>query len=113
MVGEVREQIEFFINLSAGGWSMRDPVCAASVSEERAAAMSKHLTNMLARNDRLLAYAANSGIIGDIVGLLHAAVPIIREVASHHGPGGDRHGQAPHLLQDPEHLDAQYPAFSR
>jgi hypothetical protein len=113
MQTKVRGEIEMYLNLAAAGWSLRDPICASSASEERIAKMADALVAMISRDDKLLAYAAKSGILGDIAMFCNAAWPIAKEVYRHHGPGGDGHGDAlPMTATDDPHLANAYPAFN-
>lgn len=105
----VREQIEFFLSLGAAGWAMRDEECAATATDERIGKFTEGLTRMVARSPKLLNYAATTGILGDIVMMLSAAVPVATAVWKAHGPNGHRHGVRDEL----EGLDSdRFPAYA-
>lgn len=107
MTAKVREEIGMYLDLMAGGWEIRDPICAQAATADRIAVIADRLTSMIARSDSLLVMATKTGIIGDIVALLSAGLPIIKEVWRAHGPGGTGHAS-------PEEVAAgyadQYPA---
>lgn len=107
-VKNLRDEIEFFLTMGQAGWSLRDEECASSATPERIATMADAMASMAARNDKLLNYVAKSGVIGDIVRLLSAAVPIAIAVAKAHGPTGRGH-----QLEDVRGDDAfAFPAYA-
>lgn len=91
MITKVQAEVSMYLMLAQGAWDLRDPTCAAVATQDRLDIMAESMTNMIARNETMLKYAASSGIIGDIVKILHAVLPIAREVWRNHGPGGLGH----------------------
>jgi hypothetical protein len=92
MQADVRAQLTVYLASGAALWSLRDPICAAEATEERIETVADGLTAMLSRSPAALEFAAKSGILGDIAKILHAALPVVRAVWRHHGPGGTGHG---------------------
>lgn len=103
-VNQVRAEIETYLTLANAAWSLRDPECSY-VAGDAIPVVAERLTAIIARNDALLGVVTKSGIVGDIIGLLTALLPVARAVWSAHGPGGDGHG----TREDRE--DADYPAY--
>jgi len=106
MQTKVREEIEMYLSLAQGAWSLRDE-CAEAASPERIAVIADSLTAMISRSDALLEMASKSGIIGEIVKLLTVMMPIARAVWSAHGPSGSGHRPPEEVQRDWAH---QYPA---
>lgn len=102
---KVQDEVTMYLSLAAAGWELRDPDCAAAATQERIAVIAERLTSMIARNDALLEMAGKSGIIGDIVALIHAAWPIGRAVWQAHGPAGTGHA-----VEDQDY--GRYPAYA-
>lgn len=109
MQAKVRDEVGMYLNLMAGGWEMRDPICAQAATQERIDVIADRLTSMIARSDGLLEMATKTGIIGDIVALLSAAFPIAREVWRAHGPGGEGHKSVEEVQRG---YAEQFPAFT-
>lgn len=123
MIRDVEEQIYTWLSLFAAGWSLRDPICSAPLFEpvglpvgdgrvepvERLAAMTRHLVAIIARSDKLLQTLASTGTIGELAKLGVLVWPVLRTVASHHGPNGVGHEQ---LQESADDLAARYPAFA-
>jgi hypothetical protein len=106
MVETVNREVTMYLLLGQAGWELRDPECASAATQDRIEIIAARLTNIIARNDKLLELATRTGIISDIVTLLHAAMPIARAVWAAHGPNG--HG---HEGQRAEVNYADYPAY--
>jgi hypothetical protein len=106
MVSQVQTEVTMYLEIMAGGWELRDPECAAEATSERLSVIADRLTAMIARSDSLLAMATKTGIIGDIVALLHAVKPIATAVWKAHGPSGHGHGAIEELAYD------QYPPYA-
>jgi hypothetical protein len=87
------------------------PTPDGPVKTERLAGIAERLTAMIARNDKLLARAAQTSIIGDIAMMAHLAFPIARAVWAHHGPMGAGHRTADSEAQAGEYA-AKYPVHA-
>lgn len=105
MVSEARDEIEMLLTLGVMGWSARDPECAA-VAEQQVPIIADRMVAIIARNDKVLRKIAETGILGDIVKLAAATLPVIKAVWQAHGPTGTGHGEAPDVDLD------RYPAYA-
>lgn len=106
MVAQVRGEVGMYLDLMHAGWEARDPVCAAHATRERLDTIADRFTSMIARSDKLLATATKTGILGDIIALLHAVLPIATAVVRAHGPAGTGHESVEEIQRD---YAAQYP----
>lgn len=105
MISQVNGEVYTYLTLAQAAWSLRDPECAGA-AEPQIAVIAEKITAMIARNDSLLTMVTKSGIIGDVIGLLGAVLPIVRAVWTAHGPGGHGHDEQ-------GEIDAnRYPAYS-
>lgn len=111
--GKVRDELTMWISIGAAAWEFRDPECAASVYQptrdggDRIAQLSDRMTSMLARNPKVLAYAARTGIFGDLAACATLLAPVGQAVWRAHGPNGHGHDRTDQGAD----LDA-YPAYS-
>lgn len=109
LVAQVKAEVYLYLTVVAGAWSLRDPWCAASLTEERIDALAGGIVDMISRNEKALEFAGRSGIFGDIAKIGSAALPVGIAVWKAHGPGG--HG---HQLREEGAEDAHlYPAHQR
>ena len=108
MQNQVRAEVGMYLALLQGGWEMRDPECAAAATPERLDVIADRITAMISRSDSLLEMATKTGILGDIIALVSASLPIVSAVWRAHGPGGTGH-------QSPEEVSRgyaeQYPPY--
>lgn len=108
MVSKVRDEVGMYLSLIAGGWELKDPICAETATQERIDAVADKVTAIIARSSSALELASKTGIIGEIVGLIHALWPIAREVWRNHGPTGVGHKS----LEEVEgEYAARFPAY--
>jgi hypothetical protein len=115
MIAKVRDELYMWGSLIVGTWSMRDP-CADMMLEpikiaggemERLEAFVDRLSAIIGRNDKLLAMAASTGIVGEIAALATLLYPVAREIVRVHGPGG--HG---HQIEGQTSDNGSYPAWA-
>lgn len=106
MVDKVTTELHFFLGLGFSVASVREP-CLEAIFEpmemagpngqpievDRVGVVAERLTAMIARNDKLLKFAAESGIIGDAIMLASALAPVGQAIWRAHGPGGTGHGE--------------------
>lgn len=90
METKVRAEITTYLTLANAAFSLRDPECAAIV-EAQIPEITDRAVALIARNESVLAVVAKSGIIGDILALVSALFPILRQMWAVHGPGGKGH----------------------
>lgn len=113
MQSKVRDEVGMYLSLMAGGWELRDPICSQAATQERIDTIADRITSMIARSDSLLEMATKTGIIGDIVALISAAFPIVREVWRAHGPGGTGHETVEEVQRGYAEQFPAYPAVAR
>jgi hypothetical protein len=109
MQAKVREEAFTYLSLMAAGWEIRDPWCAAQATEERIGVVADQFVAMVSRSDSLLQSVASSGIIGNVIMMMNALFPIVREVWRAHGPGGHGHQDQG---GDEGDVTARYPAYA-
>lgn len=109
MTDKVRAEVGMYLGLVVAGWEIRDPICAQSATQERLDVIADRVTSMIARSDSMLELAAKSGILGDIIALIHAALPIISTVWAAHRPGGHGHKSVEEVAGD---YAEQFPAYA-
>lgn len=80
---EVAEEIQAYLEMAALAWSVRDRCCAEVLSDESKKIADK-LTDIIARNPRLLAYFRNAGVLGSWVQLYMVCKPVVDSVIAHH-----------------------------
>jgi hypothetical protein len=86
------------------------PTPDGPVKTERLAGIAERLTAMIARNDKLLARAAQTGMIGDIATIMHLVLPIGLSVWRHHGPMGTGHRPVEESAAD--EYPSRFPAYT-
>lgn len=91
-VAEIRAEIELYLMMAAGAGSLQCAPCGA-VAEEQVPKLADKLAAMIARSPALMAKFSTGTLLADVFGLVMAALPIVRAVYSHHGPGS-RHEHA-------------------
>lgn len=106
-IAKVQGEIETYLYLATAAWMLSDPECAA-IAEQQIPAVAERVTALIARSDRALAVAAKTGVVGDIIGILQATLPVLRAVWAAHGPGGGGH-KTTESVDDAE----RYPAYRR
>lgn len=80
---EIAEEIAAYLEVVALTWSLRDEPCASALSDASQNIADK-LTNILAKNPRLLTLFRQAGFIGDWVQLYIAAKPVVEAIYRHH-----------------------------
>lgn len=119
MIAKVESELYTYFSLAVATWEIKDPECAGMMLEqvvlptdsgpvrmERLAAIVNRLTAIIARNDRILAMLAKSGLIGEAAVLGSLLVPVGRQIWAAHGPTGDGHARG---VDDV--TAEQYPAY--
>jgi hypothetical protein len=104
----VQAELHMYLELLAGAWALRDPVCAGVliqpvtvptakgvVEMDRTEAIAQRITNILARYPKALTRLSKTGVIGDLVMTANLMWPVAAMVMQHHGPGGLRHEGEP------------------
>lgn len=109
MVDKVRVEVRLYLDLMQAGWEMRDPICAQAATPEALDTIAERVVNMIARSDAMLEFATKTGILGDIIALIHAVFPIVSTVWAAHRPGGHGHRSAEEVRGD---YQEQYPAYA-
>lgn len=89
-VAAIRDELELYLLMAAGAGSMRCPSCG-SVAEEQVPKLADKLAAIIARNPALVAKFSTGTLLADIFGVIMAALPIVKAVYSHHGPGAHDH----------------------
>lgn len=99
MVDAVKGQLMMIVLPLAAMWEMRDPECAAVLSEEvtpkgdtRLEAIVDRMMVMVARQPAVLAFMAKNTLLIDLGQLSMLLMPIIKQVWKYHGPTGTGHG---------------------
>ena len=84
---EVSEELEAIMKMIAMGWSVMDQECGP-VLNHQAKAIADSLTDILAKNPKLLQRMKDMTGFGDYGKLLFALLPVIQAVSRHHvAPG--------------------------
>lgn len=123
MVDKVTTELHFFLGIGFGVASVKEPCLEAifepmempgpngeAVEVDRIGVIADRVTAMIARNDKLLKFAAESGIIGDAIVLATALAPVGRAFWQAHGPGGHGHGRREEDAPDVDRYRAYAPA---
>ena len=80
---EVSEELEAMMKMMAMLWSIRDPECGP-VLNKQAKDIADSLTDILAKNPKLLQRFKDMSGFGDYGKLLFAVLPVIKAVSNHH-----------------------------
>jgi hypothetical protein len=107
----VQQELHMYLEMGAGAWAMRDPICAAVMIEpvqvpttkgvvemDRTEAIAARITNILARYPKVLTRLSKTGAIGDFLMIVNLMWPVAAMVMQHHGPGGVGHDVEPEDL---------------
>jgi hypothetical protein len=125
MIDKVSAEIYMYLSLAANGWELAEELrgvadpCARVLFEdvrvptpdgvvvtERLAGVAERITSIVARNDKLLATVAKSGIIGDLAVLVTLLWPVGRLVVVNHLLGS---GHGTRMEASPDDLAGRYP----
>ena len=100
----VQAELHTGLELLAGVWAVRDPVCSTVLTEpvqvptakglvelDRTEAIAARIVNILARYPKVIKKLSETGVVMDFLMLGSLLWPIGVTIAAHHGPGGDRH----------------------
>jgi hypothetical protein len=104
----VQQELHIYLELAAGAWAMRDPVCAGVLTEpvpvptakgvvtmDRTEAIAARITNILARYPKVMGRLSKTGVIGDFLMIVNLVWPVAVTVMQHHGPGSAGHEGEP------------------
>lgn len=80
---EVSEELEAMMKMMAMLWSVKDPQCGP-VLNRQAKDIADSLTDILAKNPKLLQRFKDMSGFGDYGKLLFAILPVIKAVSDHH-----------------------------
>lgn len=99
MMDKVEGEIYTYLVLLQAGYELRDPDCAAAWAEplddgrDRLAELAKRTTALLARSDKILAIAYETGIVGEIIQILMLLIAPLKAMWRAHGPNGTGHSR--------------------
>lgn len=80
---QLADEIEAYLLLGSGAWSMRDPYCG-EVLEKQAREISVRLAAILGKNAQIVQWLHTSGVIGEWVALALAIKPVVEAIRDHH-----------------------------
>jgi hypothetical protein len=80
---QLADEIEAYLLLGSGAWSMRDPYCG-EVLERQAREIALRLAAILGKNAQIVAWLHTTGVIGEWVSLALAIQPVLTAIKDHH-----------------------------
>jgi hypothetical protein len=80
---QLADEIEAYLILGSGAWSMRDPYCG-EVLEKQAHDIALRLAAILGKNAQIVEWLHKTNVIGEWVALGLAIKPVVEAVRDHH-----------------------------